>query len=481
MKGIRLASLVIMLTAAAGGAAEWWQQVGTSSDIMNINGGKVGVGAAPDAGAKLDVAGAIQVGAPNSQAYIFDGAGSTGLMIEGTNPEYVRIKFNNRFQLTDAYGSPPVGYVLLHLTDYPSGGKLGIGTTAPIEKLHVVGNVRADGTVYATSGFRFPDGIVQVVAFDGNSLNAADGLPTDALFVDAEGRVGVGTTTPSQALHVIGAVYSTGTVQALGGFTFADGSVQQKAFDGHSLDGAGGTPIDAVYVDTAGSVGIGTTAPTEKLDVEGLINSWGLKFPDGTIQETAPTGDGHSLDAHDGYPRDVIYVDNLGRVGVGTTNPDQDAKLDVIGRTRTTELEITGGADLAEPFAFIDDTNIAPGMVASIDPMRPGMLRVSNDAYDRTVVGVISGAGGIKPGLLMGQEGSVASGHHPVALTGRVYALADASNGTIAPGDLLTTSNRAGHVMKVTDHPRAIGAILGKAMTGLDHGQGMVLMVVALQ
>jgi hypothetical protein len=62
-----------------------------------------------------------------------------------------------------------------------------------------------------------------------------------------------------------------------------------------------------------------------------------------------------------------------------------------------------------------------------------------------------------------------------------VYVLADASNGAIKPGDLLTTSDTPGYAMKVTDYARAQGAILGKAMSGLGDGKGMVLMLVTLQ
>ena len=62
-----------------------------------------------------------------------------------------------------------------------------------------------------------------------------------------------------------------------------------------------------------------------------------------------------------------------------------------------------------------------------------------------------------------------------------MYALADAAFGAIKPGDLLTTSATPGHCMKVTDHARAQGAILGKAMGSLSHGKGMVLVLVTLQ
>ena len=77
--------------------------------------------------------------------------------------------------------------------------------------------------------------------------------------------------------------------------------------------------------------------------------------------------------------------------------------------------------------------------------------------------------------------GTIADGEHPVALTGRVYCMADASNGPIVPGDLLTTSEVPGHAMKVTDHGLAQGAILGKAMTALEAGQGTLLVLVSLQ
>ena len=92
----------------------------------------------------------------------------------------------------------------------------------------------------------------------------------------------------------------------------------------------------------------------------------------------------------------------------------------------------------------------------------------------------VSGANGVKPGITLHQEGALEGGQN-VALSGRVYVLADASNGPIKPGDLLTTSNLAGHAMKVTNHAGAQGAILGKAMGSLQNGSGMVLVLVSLQ
>jgi len=144
-------------------------------------------------------------------------------------------------------------------------------------------------------------------------------------------------------------------------------------------------------------------------------------------------------------------------------------------------ITIEGGSDLAEPFKITSgDGEVLQGAVVVIDEQNPGHLKLSDQDYDTHVAGVVSGANGINPGIQMQQQGLLDGGKN-VALTGRVYVQADTSNGCIKPGDLLTTSKTPGHAMKVTDHARAQGAILGKAMTGLSEGKGMVLVLVTLQ
>jgi hypothetical protein len=160
------------------------------------------------------------------------------------------------------------------------------------------------------------------------------------------------------------------------------------------------------------------------------------------------------------------------------------------GTTTTKILKITGGADLSENFSVIDERvnediisamPLVPGMLVSIDPQKPGALAVSTKAYDRLVAGVLSGAGGVEPGVILDQESEKSAIQRPVALIGRVYTLADASVYPIEPGDLLTTSETPGHAMKVIDHPKAQGAIVGKAMTGLNGGRGLILVLMTLQ
>jgi hypothetical protein len=115
-----------------------------------------------------------------------------------------------------------------------------------------------------------------------------------------------------------------------------------------------------------------------------------------------------------------------------------------------------------------------------IDEDHPGQLKLSDRAYDKHVAGILSGANGVRAGIRLSQQGFNDGGQN-VALSGRVYVLADASSGEIKPGDLLTTSDTPGHAMRVTNHAQAQGAILGKAMSSLEQGKGMVLVLVTLQ
>ena len=176
-------------------------------------------------------------------------------------------------------------------------------------------------------------------------------------------------------------------------------------------------------------------------------------------------------------PSAYFRLDNSGNLGIGTATPG--SKLEVNGTTSTKVLAITGGADVAEPFE-ISQEEIPAGSVVVIDPENPGRLMLSTEAYDRKVAGIVSGAGGVKAGITLQQEG-VMGGNALIAITGRVYCRAEAISSPIQPGDLLTTSNISGYAMKATDDNRSHGAIIGKAMSSLKEGKGLVLVLVNLQ
>lgn len=227
--------------------------------------------------------------------------------------------------------------------------------------------------------------------------------------------------------------------------------------------------------DTSGSVSLYDPAGNESVEIHGKGGAGGgeMTLRDGSGTPTV------SIEAAEA-PGQGAQI-QLGKLnGVATITLDADYNGN--GRITTQVLEITGGSDLSEQFNVgFDGGTVQPGMVVSINPGKPGELVVSTTPYDRTVAGIVSGAGGIQTGMLMGQSRSIADGRHAIALTGRVYCLCDASNGAIRPGDLLTTSSIAGHAVKVTDHAKATGAIIGKAMTSLEEGRGLVLVLVSLQ
>ncbi len=152
----------------------------------------------------------------------------------------------------------------------------------------------------------------------------------------------------------------------------------------------------------------------------------------------------------------------------------------LLGRIITDQLEIKAGSDLAEYFDFSTEEDMKPGMIASIDPAQAGKLQLSDQAYDQKVVGIVSGANGLATGMFMGQQGSIADGAHPIALTGRAYVHVSNENGKINPGDFLTTSSRPGYAMRVKKLRKAKGAIIGKAMSEIDDN-GFVLVLINLQ
>ncbi len=203
----------------------------------------------------------------------------------------------------------------------------------------------------------------------------------------------------------------------------------------------------SLTVGTSGQVGIGATSPAVPLHVS---SGWGQLRVESTqnnvwstVELKTPAREWHAGVGGPNLPNDIknkyyirdhtigadrLVIDSAGNVGLGTLNPQ--AKLHVAGSILTRVLQVDGGADFAESFdvspAGSETVKIAPGSVVAIDPARPGKLAVSTRAYDSRVAGIISGAGGVNSGMIMSQEGSIADGQHPVALSGRVY-LAEAA------------------------------------------------------
>ena len=456
--------------------------------------------------------------------------------------------------------------LVIPVAGHPNAGNVGIGTTEPKVQLHIDGKdnwgqVAIWGATGADLSLKDPNAGTDVKETllrnqDGKtyvaSLTEAGSIGQSFLTMDhGNGNVGIGMSTPTHKLHVLGAdaigMFESTTNGAL--LTLAtkegiDNWVEMLNRPGGNLALSTGRK-DQMLITRAGNVSLRPgVLPTRKLDVGGhlVLNTdssspaeaggelvlangdpltsptWHLDHipggnlrlfhqtsittevpgtlaliatPEGNIGIGATTpGFRLDLNANNGTVQNVVRLGHL----PGITNGfmiQKDANnaysysfgkgnVNIEGTTTTKVLTITGGADLAEPFEVTDDQSIEPGSLVIIDEANPGQLKLSEKAYDTHVAGIISGAGGVNPGLTLRQEDQLGKGHN-VALNGRVYAKATAANGPIKPGDLLTTSDLSGHAMKATDREKAYGTVIGKAMTSLEAGEGLVLVLVSLQ
>lgn len=323
-------------------------------------------------------------------------------------------------------------------------------------------------------------------------VTATSSVRTPLLIVD--NNLGVGTDAPAARLHVRGTSANRSVAiiaaQSSGGAFHHRTDWPSGWFGGLSTWDILCQSIRChqLISDTNVGIGTGTEPLTHRLDVNGRMRVRG----DTTSTNTAGIWLSNATDnrAFVGL-RDMNTVGfwgttagwqlamNVvsGNVGVGGM-PASNAKFVVHGVARVNVLEIAG-ADLAEKFPTTDTPE--PGMVVEIDPDQPGHLRKASSAYSKRVAGVVAGANGLSKGIVLGNlEGS--ENHIPVAVSGRVWVYADASERPIEPGDFLTTAHRPGYAMAVADPVKAQGAIIGKAMTRLEYGKtGMVLVLVSLQ
>lgn len=259
-----------------------------------------------------------------------------------------------------------------------------------------------------------------------------------------------------------------------------------------------------------GKVGVGTTAPMDKLEVSATsINTIGIRvtnpnasgtYPYGVMLQSGSSGwgvvDWPNAFVIEGTANGGLVLDSYvaplklqagrvtrmtidhtsGNVGIGTIAPA--TKLHVVG-----DITVTG--NIAAKYQDVAEwvpsrQKLSAGTVVVLDPEQSNHVMASMSAYDTRVAGVVSA----QPGVILGEAGDNKA---MIATTGRVKVKVDATRSPIKVGDLLVTGDKEGVAMK--SMPLDLGGtpihrpgtLIGKALEPLEKGNGEILVLLSLQ
>jgi hypothetical protein len=320
----------------------------------------------------LKTTGCVGIGttAPASMLHIY-GSGNTFTRYTNTTSagHYIDIGANSAGEsFVYGYGAYPLlfGTNATERMRITSGGNVGIGTTNPSNgKLQVNGRIYTVGTA-GTANAIFQGGQLEFykdatptyaasIGLSGPSSGGTNdivfetygGTWSERMRIATGGNVGIGTTTPSVALHIARTAAVSPSIRLQTTDSTTNGSIQWTnsgnsvlAFIGSNSnisDGSGnlefatGGTTTRMVINSGGNVGIGTTNPTAKLWIEGndiILNTEGsaqgkslyFRYSDGaTIQS-----DSYLKFNTGGSPTEKMRITSGGNVGIGTTNPVAD-------------------------------------------------------------------------------------------------------------------------------------------------------------
>jgi len=379
----------------------------SSSEKMRLTDGNLGIGTTSPA-QKLHVEGNAQVTGQFAQGVnVTDKIANYGAEFRSSGAS-AQIFFGRS---DSAVGSGAIGadasYVF-SVWNVPSfsrpfvitqGGNVGIGTTSPAVNLHV--HESGSGDVYTmysndTTGVTIGNGSLigingseefMIWNYEGTATRFATS-GSERMRITSAGNVGIGTASPGQKLDVSGNVrgnniYANDSSVPSLYMERGDGNPQAVIRLVKSNDNLliGNTAIDevifyddageAMRLDGAGNLGIGTTSPAYKLTVAGRVSIENdilqVTSASPTILFSVPGGGIDSKIYNDGTgnfiighgsnsdnPPEKLRITSSGNVGIGTTNPSQ--KLHVVS-SGTNQIQIDG-SNSQSMFSYSDSGGV---------------------------------------------------------------------------------------------------------------------------
>jgi len=384
---------------------------GVGNRLTVTNSGNVGIGKTdPTYKLQVSVSEDFTLGEHFISGFgLLDGTVAVGYYADGTAEKYGYIRSRHSVDLSLGAGAPDQLYI-------KQGGNVGIGTTAPLKKLHVAEDLvysqSQSGQLYVggatnpnkrlmlgydtTNNFAFIEGVNFGTAYSNVVINPV------------EGNVGIGIMTPLDKLSLAGNLgfYNTagdgatnvvlGTIGArvrnygtTSGASFANISILTDpttwyrgviTFSTNGTDGTDGNnqPTERMRITSNGNVGIGTTSPAGSLDIYGTT---GFKIPIGYFTDNATDdpqlrmSNGKSTRPTYGFSNDIdtgMYFGgagiinfttggndavtiNNGNVGIGTTTPN--GKLQIGNNLTATTLWTSGGTYTANEWNTLNDSS----------------------------------------------------------------------------------------------------------------------------
>ncbi|HEX8619629.1 MAG TPA: hypothetical protein VF911_18760 [Thermoanaerobaculia bacterium] len=354
--------------------------------------------------------------------------------------------------------------------------------TLGLERMRILGN--GNVAVGSTSDFGATFAVThRAVGGYGMYVGASEEITANAIGRDDTAMYMTAVETVSAGVTNTGTLYgaqmrsnvsgSGGLTQLVGaqmdaGIGSSDTAAVEKVYAATvRINGGAGTILNGYGLGIFNTPGTGT-----------MTNGYGLYITD--IIATNDFG------VYQVGANDTNYF--AGRVGIGTTAPTE--ALSVQGNaTVSGNVNVVGNVTGAKVFnAVYQDiadwvpatTDLAPGTVVVLNRDRTNEVMASHTSYDSGVAGVVSA----QPGVLLGTGGE---GQEQIATTGRVKVRVDARTSPIRVGDLLVTSDIPGTAMKsqpMEFNGRQLhqpGTLIGKALEPLEGGVGEILVLLSLQ